>query len=106
MIDHAVRNSLPLIRRLVGLVVCCGGLLQAQTPEAQTPLTERERALLDRIESLEKKVAALEARLPAAAPQPSVLGGPATGAAAAAVHAASNTQSVEATKQGVHQYQH
>src|SRR5215813_15102184 len=108
MFDHSVRISSSVIGRLAGLIVCWCGLLPAQAPDAQTPLTERERALLDRIESLEKKVAALEARLPAAAPaqvaaeapRTSVLGGAATGAAAAGVHATSNTQSADATKQG------
>src|SRR5262249_53859609 len=74
----------------------------------QTPLTERERALLERIESLEKRVAALEGRSAAApqAPRSSVLGAPATGAAAAtaataATPAASNVQSPDATQRGI-----
>lgn len=107
MFDHSVRISSSVIGRLAGLIVCWCGLLPAQAPDAQASLTERERALLDRIESLEKKVAALEVRLPAApataapsdAPRTSVLGAATTGAAALA--AASNTQPAEAAKQGI-----
>src|ERR1041384_3527977 len=108
MFDHFVRTSAPRIGRLAGLIFCCQGLLPAQAPVPQPSLTERERALLDRVESLEKKVAALEARLPAAAapaapsevPRSSVLGGAATGAAAA-MGTASTTQSPDATKPGI-----
>ncbi len=66
---------------IASLILCCAGSLMAQTP-----LTERERALLDRIERLEKRVAALEGK-PTTAPETSrssVLGGATTGAATAA----------------------
>ena len=81
-------------------VLCCGVPLLAQTAsQVQPPLTDRERQLLERIESLEKRVAALEGRpsTPAESPK-SVLGATATGAAA--TPAAANVQSEQATKQG------
>jgi hypothetical protein len=79
------------------LLLCCAGGLTAQTA-AQAPLTDRERALLEKIESLEKRVAALEGKspLPSETPRTSVLGGAATGAAAGA-----NQQTEEAVKQGI-----
>ncbi len=47
--------------RLAGLILCWGGLLAAQTGSApEAPLTSRERELLNRIEILEKKMAAME----------------------------------------------
>jgi len=94
--------------RFAGLAVCCTLLLPAQQPAAdQTPLTPREQAMLDRIEKLEKEMAALQAKLnPATAPatpQTSVLGAAATGAAATtnAPSAAANTLSEAETKQGI-----
>ncbi len=69
-----------------GLVCMIGiwcGLAAAQTP---APLSERERALLDRIESLEKRVAALEAKAAGTteSPRPAVAGAAVTAAAAQA----------------------
>src|SRR5438477_4267483 len=103
MILNSLRTYAPASSRLSCLIFC-GGLLYAQSPAlGQTPLTERERALLDRIESLEKRVAALEGKTPSAAPaespRSSVLGGAASGAAAAA--AVPSTQPDTAAKQGV-----
>src|SRR5690242_14082279 len=68
----------------VAVLFCTAAPLLAQTDQA--PLTERERTLLARIEQLEKRMAALEAKqTPAAeAPHSSVLGTTATGAAATA----------------------
>ena len=70
-----------------GLVLSFSPFLAAQTAAQadQAPLSVRERALLDRIERLEKRVAALEGKdtaAPAEAPRTSVLGSAATGAAA------------------------
>lgn len=83
------------VRTVVLLSICCA---QAN---AQAPLTDRERQLMDRIDALEKRVAALEGKLPppaappaAVAPVTSVLGAAATGAAA-------NIQSEQAVKQGI-----
>jgi hypothetical protein len=83
-------------------VLLCAWLLPAQTPEVQAPLTERERALLDRVEALDKRVAALEAALSrsAAVPTGGVLGSSATGAAATPT-AAANVQTEEGAKRGV-----
>ena len=65
---------------LVGLFLCCGSAVRAfafaddegkdkppakpvkTNMEAPTPLTERERLLLDRVEQLEKRVADLEGK--------------------------------------------
>src|SRR5262245_16274439 len=83
MSDSSHRNIIASHPGLAGLLLCCASLLMAQTDPS--PLTERERALLDRIERLEKRVAALEGK-PTTAPEPSrtsVLGGAASGAAAA-----------------------
>jgi Putative beta-barrel porin-2, OmpL-like. bbp2 len=104
MSDHSLRTSVSALSRLTGLVLCCAGLAHSQTQAGvQQPLTERERALLDRIESLEKRVAALEGKAPVAAqaPRSSVLGSAATGAAAATTAAAANVQSPDATKRGI-----
>ena len=92
--------------RLAGLTLFCSALLSAQTPSSadQGPLTDRERALLRRVEELEKRVAALEGRGAAAQAETartSVLGAAATGAAAAIASPAANTQSEQATKQGI-----
>jgi hypothetical protein len=70
---------------LVAVLLSTASSLLAQTD--QPPLTDRERALLARIEQLEKRMAALEAKqAPSAAeaPRTSVLGTTATGAAATA----------------------
>src|SRR5262245_960819 len=72
------------------LVLCSAGFVMAQTP-----LTERERALLERIDRLEKRVAALEGKAPAPtaeAGRAGVLGAAATGAAAASAPAAQAEQ--------------
>jgi hypothetical protein len=87
-----------------GMLFCCGGLLQGQgPPSAQVPLTERERSLLDRIEVLEKKMAALEARLSVASTTPSASApAPAsTGSVAAVAPTAPNPQSDTARKEGI-----
>jgi len=103
MFDHASGNSERARILFAGLILCCANLLTAQTTTRadQTPLTERERALLDRIDALEKRMAALEGQAPARAeaPRTSVLG--ATGTGTAATPAAANTQSEEATKRGI-----
>jgi hypothetical protein len=92
------------LARFAGFLFCFSGLIHAQAPEnAQVPMTDRERALLDRIESLEKKMAALEARLPALPSTAAAAAAPATPAASAIAPtpAAANTQSDEATKAGI-----
>ena len=78
---------------------CRPALARTAAPVDQNPLTSREQALVDRIESLEKRVTALEAKTaaPAVASPTSVLGGAATGAAAVAA----NTSTDEATHRGV-----
>jgi hypothetical protein len=98
-------NSIDIVR-FAAVLLYCAGLSIAQT--ADSPLTPRERQLLDRIEALEKRVAALEGTPPAATPvtatpRTSILGPSATGAAAAAETgaAAANTQSEAAVKQGL-----
>jgi hypothetical protein len=72
---------------IAAIVLYCAGSLPAQTanPTEPTRPAERERVLLDRIESLEKRLAALEAKLatPPEAVSSGVLGAGATGAAAA-----------------------
>ena len=74
--------------RLVGFLLVCGSLLSAQTG-----LTDRERALLERIESLEKRLAAVESRIGTENKVPEV--------AAVAPAPAASTQSAEATKSGI-----
>jgi len=100
MFDLRFRNpGLRLIRFV--LLICCSGPIYAQTTQDnQAPLTARERALLDRIESLEKKMAAIEARLPASATPAAAASVPAA-TGATAVAAAANTQSVEGAKAGI-----
>ncbi len=101
MLDYWFGFSAQRARRLAGLILCCGGMLHSQAP-GQAPLTDRERMLLDRIETLEKRVAALEAKTSSVAepaPRAGVLGAAATGSAATA--AAANTQSPDAAKAGI-----
>lgn len=96
------QDSAPALPRFAGVVLCCGSLLSAQTPPiSQAPLTDRERALLQRIERLEKRVAAFEAQTCAApeAPQTIVPGGAVTGAADGVT--AANIQAGESTKRGI-----
>jgi hypothetical protein len=58
---------------------------------AQTPLTDRERALLERIDALEKRVAALEGKSAIPAAQP----------ASSTTQAAASPQQADATKSGI-----
>jgi hypothetical protein len=88
--------------RAAGLLLCCGALLAAQTAAgSEAPLTARERELLNRIDALEKRVAALEGR--AAAPpdptSPAVTAAPAPATAAAA--AAPAVHAAEAARRGI-----
>src|SRR5689334_14515372 len=96
MFERLLRNpGLRLTRFAV--LACCGGLIHAQTtPGDQAPLSPRERALLDRIERLEKKLEVLEARLPA-----TLAAAPASAPASTASAAAVNPQSADAAKAGV-----
>jgi hypothetical protein len=97
MLPPLKNTSRANVRRIACLILLCGALVSAQTTPAsdQAPLTERERALLSRIEDLEKRVAAMEAR---SAPQSEAVSVPvATGAAPAAA----NTQPDEAVKKGI-----
>ncbi len=91
-----------LSSRLAGVVLCCASALLARTPASQAPQSERERALLDRIEALDKRVAALEAALSRspAAPAGSVPGSTATGAAATPAPAA-NVPTEEGANRGI-----
>lgn len=98
---------------ILGFAICCALSLYAQAPPADQPLTPREQTLLDRINDLEKRLAAVEAKLPPTAqeaPRTSVLGSAATGAAAipgtptaatGAVTAAANTQAAVDTQRGI-----
>ena len=61
---------------LFAVLICFSTLLSAQTggPASEGPLTERERAMLERIELLEKRLAVLEEKstpVPSGAPQSS-----------------------------------
>jgi hypothetical protein len=97
MFDRLFRNPGVRLTRFAVLAFC-GGLIHAQTtPGDQAPLSARERALLDRIERLEKKLEALEARLPAPAPSAPATAVNSTPTIASPV----NPQSAEAAKAGV-----
>jgi hypothetical protein len=63
--------------------------------DAPSPLTERERMLLDRVEQLEKRVTELEAKEPAGAP-PAVTGGPVETSVVATAAPAANTVALNA----------
>jgi hypothetical protein len=87
--------SISAFCRFAGAVLCCAGLLSAQSPD-QAPLTDREREFLNRIEVLEKRMAALESRMASASsPTPETPRSSILGSAAAA-----NTQPEQAVKQG------
>lgn len=96
------KDLVPAPYRFISLILCWGWLLGAQAASMnQAPLTERERELLARIESLEKRVAALEGSPTATSetPQRRMPGGVADATATTA--AAANTQSEEAAKRGI-----
>lgn len=62
MLNDSFYTPASVLSRLGTVIFCSAFLLHAQSPAPadQTPLTDRERALLERIEILEKKMAALE----------------------------------------------
>jgi hypothetical protein len=79
--------------RFAVLILFCGGAVLRADSAGQAPLTDRERELLNRIESLEKRVAALEARA-------GTVSAPAA-AAPAPPAPVSNTPPEEAAKRGI-----
>ena len=90
------------MRTLLYVALCWGGLLTAQTAGIdQAPLTGRERELLRRIESLEKRVAALEGApaTTSATPRQRVPEAVVSGAVRTATP--SNTVPEEATRRGI-----
>src|SRR5690349_12634550 len=68
MISHSATRSTGNMRALSMLVLLCWPVLAA---DADPPLTAREQKLMERIDTLEQRLAALEARVgsaPATAP--------------------------------------
>lgn len=92
----------PAARRLSSLVLCGGWLLVVQAASAdQSPLTDRERELLARIEILEKKVAALEAGPAAKSGTPQPPAPVAAPGVSERTAVAASTQPDEDTKRGI-----
>jgi hypothetical protein len=56
------------LARLTMALVCAGAIALAQTASEPAPLTDREKMLIDRIEKLEQRIAALEAAQKGGAP--------------------------------------